>query len=131
MRISDWSSDVCSSDLGFRWTSADAATPPFAPNAFIRIDRASNVTLVMPNQEMGQGIYTAHSQLLAEELDVSLGRVTLEVAPPDDELYGGPRQRQGTGGSRSEEHTSDIQSLMRHSYAVLCLKTKHYHEQNP
>src|SRR3546814_8400088 len=136
MRISDWSSDVCSSDLGFRWTSADAATPPFAPNAFIRIDRASNVTLVMPNQEMGQGIYTAHSQLLAEELDVSLGRVTLEAAPPDDELYGGPRKRQGTGGSsslragfyptlrRSEEHTSELQSLMRTSYAVFCLKKK-------
>src|SRR3546814_1537769 len=55
----------------------------------------------MPNQEMWQGIYTAHSQLLAEELDVSLGRVTLEAAPPDDELYGGPRKRQGTGGSSS------------------------------
>src|SRR3546814_10073991 len=55
------------------------------------------ISLVMPNQEMGQGIYTAHSQLLAEELDVSLGRVTLEAAPPDDELYGGPRKRQGTG----------------------------------
>src|SRR3546814_15285051 len=55
----------------------------------------------MPSQEMGQGIYTAHSQFLAEELDVSLGRVTLEAAPPDDELYGGPRKRQGTGGSSS------------------------------
>ncbi|HVI98032.1 MAG TPA: molybdopterin cofactor-binding domain-containing protein [Sphingomonas sp.] len=87
--------------VGFRWASADAATPPFAPNAFIRIDRASNVTLVMPNQEMGQGIYTAHSQLLAEELDIALNRVTLEAAPPDDELYGGPRKRQSTGGSSS------------------------------
>src|SRR3546814_7522957 len=30
-------------------------------------------------------------------------------------------------GHRSEEHTPELQSLMRNSYAVLCLKTKHYH----
>src|SRR3546814_14203947 len=87
--------------VGFRWTSADAATPPFAPNAFIRIDRASNVTLVMHNQEMGQGIYTAHSQLLAEELDVSLGRVALEAAPPEEEMYTRHRTRTGTRGDRA------------------------------
>src|SRR3546814_9447206 len=36
----------------------------------------------------------------------------------------GPRQRavRGTGRGRSEEHTSELQSLMRHSYAVFCLK---------
>lgn len=87
--------------IGFHLTDAEAATPRFAPNAFIRIDRDSNVTLVMPNSEMGQGVYTAHSQLLAEELDVSLSRVAYEIAPPNDELYGGPRKRQTTGGSSS------------------------------
>src|SRR3546814_4132285 len=33
---------------------------------------------------------------------------------------------QATPGGRSEEHTSELQSLMRHSYAVFCLKKKHY-----
>lgn len=80
---------------------ADAAAAPFAPNAFVRIDRDGRVTLVMPNQEMGQGIYTAHSQILAEELDIPMAAITLQAAPADDDLYGGERKRQGTGGSSS------------------------------
>src|SRR4051794_527357 len=56
-----------------------AATEPpgFAPNAFIRIDRAGIVTLVMPMVEMGQGTYTALPMLLAEELEVGLDQVRL------------------------------------------------------
>src|SRR5437588_4809190 len=42
---------------------------PFAPNAFIRIDAAGKTTFVMPQVEMGQGVYTALSMILAEELD--------------------------------------------------------------
>src|SRR3546814_8010163 len=38
--------------------------------------------------------------------------------------------RQSVGVSRSEEHTSELQSLMRHSYAVLCLKKKKEHRDN-
>ena len=66
---------------------AQAAPPPFAPNAFIRIDRHGVVTLVMPMVEMGQGVYTAMAMLLAEELEVALEQVRLEHAPPDDALY--------------------------------------------
>src|SRR3982074_2566795 len=65
-----------------------AASPGFAPNAFIRMDRQGGVTLVMPMVEMGQGIYTALAMLLAEELEVGLDQVRLEHAPPDDALYG-------------------------------------------
>ena len=61
--------------------------PAFMPNAFIRIDRQNVVTLVMPMVEMGQGIYTAMAMLLAEELEVDVGSVRLEHAPPDDALY--------------------------------------------
>ena len=64
-----------------------AASPGFAPNAFIRMDRQGGVTLVMPMVEMGQGIYTAMAMLLAEELEVGLDQVRLEHAPPDDALY--------------------------------------------
>src|SRR6185295_15518187 len=66
---------------------AQAPPPPFAPNAFVRIDRQGVVTLVMPMVEMGQGVYTAMAMLLAEELEVGLDQVRLEHAPPDDALY--------------------------------------------
>src|SRR3954451_13318128 len=42
----------------------------FAPNAFLRIDRAGKVTFVMPVIEMGQGTYTSIPMLIAEELEV-------------------------------------------------------------
>src|SRR3977135_4285231 len=74
--------------LGLRPALAQMETKPaFAPNAFIRIDPQNVVTLVMPMVEMGQGIYTAMAMLLAEELEVDLGSVRLEHAPPDDALY--------------------------------------------
>jgi isoquinoline 1-oxidoreductase beta subunit len=44
----------------------------------------------MPQAEMGQGVYTAIAQILADELDADLARVTLEHAPPSDKLYGNP-----------------------------------------
>jgi isoquinoline 1-oxidoreductase subunit beta len=74
----------------------------FAPNAFIRIDRDGQITLVMPKVEMGQGIYTAVSMLLAEELEVPLDRVRLEHAPPDAKRYADSvLGLQATGGSTS------------------------------
>src|SRR5258708_39469112 len=63
---------------------------PFAPNAFIKIDRDGAVTLIMPQVEMGQGIYTSISMILAEELDADWKRVTVEHAPPDEARYANP-----------------------------------------
>ena len=62
----------------------------FAPNAFIRIDRSGQTTLVMPQVEMGQGVYTAIPMILAEELDADFSKIALEHAPPNDKLYGNP-----------------------------------------
>src|SRR4029077_13953523 len=73
--------------LGESPALAQTAPMPFAPNAFVRIDRKGMVTLVMPMVEMGQGVYTAMTMLLAEELEVGLDQVRLEHAPPDDALY--------------------------------------------
>jgi len=56
---------------------AATATQSFAPNAFIHIDHTGAVTLVMPMVEMGQGVYTALSMIIAEELEVDLGKVRL------------------------------------------------------
>ena len=69
---------------------AQADKAPFAPNAFIRIDTHGAVTLIMPQVEMGQGIYTSVAMILAEELDADFDRVTLEAAPPNDKLYANP-----------------------------------------
>src|SRR6266478_9934312 len=68
----------------------DSTSGKFAPNAFIRIDPAGKTTLVMPQVEMGQGIYTAVAMILAEELDADYQQVVLEHAPPNDKLYGNP-----------------------------------------
>jgi len=80
----------------------DATQDEFAPNGFVRIDRNGRVTLVMPQVEMGQGTHTSMSMLIAEELEVSLERVILEAAPPDDRLYANALiGAQVTGGSTS------------------------------
>ena len=67
-----------------------AGQSEFAPNAFIRIDPDGRTVLVMPQVEMGQGVYTSIALILAEELDADYARVVLEHAPPSDKLYGNP-----------------------------------------
>jgi isoquinoline 1-oxidoreductase beta subunit len=80
----------------------DATDGKFAPNAFIRIDVTGKTTLVMPQVEMGQGIYTAVAMILAEELDADFASVTLEHAPANEKLYANPAFGiQATGGSTS------------------------------
>jgi isoquinoline 1-oxidoreductase beta subunit len=82
--------------------AAAPAVSGFAPNAFIRIDPAGKVTLVMPQVEMGQGVYTSICMILAEELDAAWDHVTFEHAPPSDALYGNPVfGLQATGNSNS------------------------------
>jgi len=81
---------------------AQSEKPAFAPNAFIRIDAHGKVTLIMPQVEMGQGIYTAVAMILAEELDAAFDQVSLEAAPPNDKLYANPTfGLQVTGNSNS------------------------------
>ena len=62
----------------------------FAPNAFIRIDGSGQTTLVMPQVEMGQGVYTAIPMILADELDADFSKVVLQHAPPNEKLYANP-----------------------------------------
>ncbi|MGA9200480.1 MAG: molybdopterin cofactor-binding domain-containing protein, partial [Pseudolabrys sp.] len=99
--------------LAFQWPLRAAPVneperPPdhpdgqFAPNAFIRIDQSGKTTLVIPQAEMGQGVYTAIAMILAEELDADFAQVVLEPAPPSDKLYGNPLFGiQVTGNSNS------------------------------
>ncbi len=82
---------------------SDAASPSTGEsvlNAYVRIDATSQVTLVMPKVEMGQGIYTALAMLVAEELHVSLDQITAQAAPPNPAIYG-VQGDQSTGSSTS------------------------------
>jgi isoquinoline 1-oxidoreductase beta subunit len=82
--------------------SLDSTAGKFAPNAFIRIARDGKTTLVMPQVEMGQGVYTSIAMILAEELDADYTQVVLEHAPPNDKLYANPMLGfQATGNSNS------------------------------
>ncbi|WP_028238785.1 xanthine dehydrogenase family protein molybdopterin-binding subunit [Stutzerimonas azotifigens] len=84
-----------------RGVDALAASQPFGPNAFVRIDSDGVVTVLAKHLEMGQGSYTGLATLLAEELDADWDKVRVEGAPADAKLYNnnafGPMQ--GTGGS--------------------------------
>jgi isoquinoline 1-oxidoreductase beta subunit len=87
---------------------ATAGTPAgFEPNAFIRIDADGSVTLTMPQVEMGQGTYTSIPMLIAEELEVDLGHVRIEHAPPDRKRYGNP----GLGGEQVTGNSSSIRAF--------------------
>jgi isoquinoline 1-oxidoreductase beta subunit len=83
-------------------TAADDTRGKFAPNAFIRIDHTGVTTLVMPQVEMGQGVYTSIAMILAEELDAAYDQIVLEHAPPNEALYRNPVLGvQATGNSNS------------------------------
>ena len=94
--------------LGYRVEAAQRTTSPatastsFTPNAFIRIPPEGRVTLVIPQAEMGQGVYTSLSMLLAEELEIAPDQIQLEHAPADNKLYANPFfGEQMTGASSS------------------------------
>jgi len=99
--------------LAFHMPFAEAAAPNvahgvpappagFAPNAFIRIDKSGTTTLIMPQVEMGQGVYTSIAMIIAEELDADWNKVSVEAAPPNEKLYANPMLTvQATGNSNS------------------------------
>src|SRR3546814_6579024 len=114
MRISDWSSDVCSSDL-------QVGDPGHASErALLRVDQLTGRPVVAAGP--AQPARTA-----AAELAGSTGTAVVigpAHAERGDRAAGARGQRAADGPHRSEEHTSELQSLMRTSYAVFCLKKK-------
>ena len=73
----------------------------FAPNAWIRITPDDTITLVIDKSEMGQGVVTSLSMLLAEELECDWRRINTEFAPADKAYFNPIFGMQGTGGSMS------------------------------
>src|SRR3546814_1716383 len=105
MRISDWSSDVCSSDLSAGTRLWGNSCRDWYQDA--HGDRAS---------QRNDGWQKSCRRSFDAEKP-RLGCVTEEKRTARTRVYRGRK-------SRSEEHTSELQSLMRISYAVFCLKTK-------
>src|SRR3546814_8886203 len=112
MRISDWSSDVCSSDLSSgNWT--------VLPSGVCRCQAGAN---------SGEACETGIRKARKNPKSTNPARVNLitipvwQCRPQPAECHQNRKLNQAP--DRSEEHTSELQSLMRISYAVFCLKKK-------
>src|SRR3546814_9588142 len=106
MRISDWSSDVCSSDL------------PHRGRFRLRPDRAAQQRKAQPGEIDGAGDLHRHEQVRHRVEDAQKTEAAQRHIDEAAQLDAADRRH------RSEEHTSELQSLMRISYAVFCLKKK-------
>src|SRR3546814_5037078 len=122
MRISDWSSDVCSSDL--RRVRRKAEHRHAVPHLGLAVP-------AIEDAEIGEFALCLHRPQLRGEILFQIGTERGPIGPR------GPivnhqrvrpllefllRHRIGNGCERSEEHPSELQSLMRISYAFFCLK---------
>src|SRR3546814_10316999 len=120
MRISDWSSDVCSSDLKNpeqNWTGL------FAPGERIRL-RFINAAAMTYFDVRIPGLEMTVVQADGNNVQpVKVDEFRIAVAETYDVIVR-PMEDQAYSIIRSEEHTSELQSLMRISYAVFCLKKK-------
>src|SRR3546814_10753896 len=182
MRISDWSSDVCSSDLAVAMAVGDGSLGAAKAEVVTGFEAQRPTVLAVAMQAqclgrlddaqfgrmVGQGLDAIHARTRSarcsagiqtiqsrsvdlapsppfaigaferqrqpiEEHQGCLGRFRLEAQPPlkARALYhlGIERVDRMGGQSRSEEHTSELQSLMRISYAVFCLQKKNTQPQ--
>src|SRR3546814_5755335 len=146
MRISDWSSDVCSSDLVLAVRPTDCNDTP-VPVAIFRF--ATHGGTADPLVKGNGRLLAAANFLFADDAElVALGcvnAVQTDARPMD--FYGIAVDHRGLANNRnrtrraaiprlgcyhrrSEEHTSELQSLMRISYAVFCLKKKKKYTQD-
>lgn len=80
---------------------AQAAGTVYAPNAWVHIADNNVVTLISARSEMGQGVYTSMPMLIAEELDIDLKKIRVEIAPPNAVYVNSLLGAQITGGSTS------------------------------
>src|SRR3546814_9187129 len=106
MRISDWSSDVCSSDLSImEWAPLSGALPPLSQAEWERLFDLYRQIPEYRQVNAGMDLAAFKTIFWWEYIHRLWGRLIGLVF-------------------RSEEHTSELQSLMRISYAVFCLKKK-------
>src|SRR3546814_7652613 len=116
MRISDWSSDVCSSDLRARGLRPVPGLQAIARPQLGSVSRRAVIDRRGSPDPRPPGPFGL------------LARTGQTRVPRPDPLH--PWQRGPVRPARSEEHTSELQSLMRNSYAVFCLKKKKKQHNN-
>src|SRR3546814_6351688 len=125
MRISDWSSDVCSSDLcKSLWRRQGQLRQLTRLNAHGALLRQSvqfpdicQALSLLPGNPLGRQTMRSGNIL---EWPFIIG----DIVKKEPCLHCGMKGVRVQGRLRSEEHTSELQSLMRISYAVFCLKKK-------
>src|SRR3546814_2515282 len=148
IRISDWSSDVCSSDLArprITVSSSSVLNTRRAPKAFCRplvtVYTPPFCATSSPNSSVSG--YLANRSCSALLIWIAMcrgacfsGSLSL---PPKTSSRRSPKSTRAAsfatasgeyGASRSAEHTSELQSLMRNAYAVFCLKNKRHQNQD-
>src|SRR3546814_6115175 len=107
LRISDWSADVCSSDL---------ATVTAAPSGEAIVTARAGGAVTRLFKRLGDPVRAGETIAIVQSRDAA--QIAAERVAAD--------ARSTLAQKRSEEHTSELQSLMRNSYAVFCLtKKKH------
>src|SRR3546814_6350161 len=142
MRISDWSSDVCSSDLAYVNFLASLSGKPFVPigssgplNQRCASLNAAGLPSVLPtlrtlsednvSWRAGLDFRLAPETLLYANISKGYKGGTFPVqGAVIEQQYRPVTQESVLAYERSEEHTSELQSLMRISYDVFCLKKK-------
>src|SRR3546814_7014050 len=117
MRISDWSSDVCSSDL-----------LQFAARhiAFLFVDMPALRSLDLEDDDV-MIVIMRQKALRARRRDIGVDlrlEIELDLQPARERRDRADITFEPVEDDRSEEHTSELQSLMRISYAVFCLTKK-------
>src|SRR3546814_9707111 len=114
MRSSDWSSDVCSSDLWvFSKEIISCLTSDFS------VDE-QNIDSSLAKRHCLRGEVVEHMGYAVSHANRRFADLEIFVRVPASDVL---------DGNRSEEHTSELQSLMRISYAVFCLKKKKHTKQ--
>src|SRR3546814_7353893 len=109
MRISDWSSDVCSSDLASLWLMQNGVANP--NNAGAAAYSYMNLLGIV-----AMGLMWLRAARAAQ--------AALDAGADDRSFFEAKLVTAHFFAERSEEHTSELQSLMRISYAVFCFKKK-------
>src|SRR3546814_7629199 len=117
MRISDWSSDVCSSDL----VTHDRYFLDNVVNWILELDRGRYFVY--------EGNYSTYLEKKGKRLEQESREDAGRQKAIKDELEWIRQSPKARQAKRSEEHTSELQSLMRISYAVFCLKKKNKHKK--
>src|SRR3546814_7777735 len=123
MRIRDWSSDVCSSDLR-QYRRMEGDVQRFARRGTVGFQR-DRVGERMAGEARVHAVAGVDRRLHREQAQHQV-RARADFRGP--RLAPGPYRRAHV--MRSEEHTSELQSLMRISYAVFCLKKKNKKDKN-